>query len=284
MRLSAYRYLLMKLPGPYAGTGKVAAKYPVSAKHLLSLINDLLDWPGNPARSSLTPNRFRQSVVEEVIATLRSMAENKGLKLVASLPEGDLVVADRRALPGPAQPTHNAIKFGKRRSKGRLRYLVGSGRRVEFNVIDTGSNQVRRTRSSCLKPSPGWSIQLHRHEGAGLGLHLVDANRPAGRPDRFCSEHGKGSVFTLISTCRGFRIPTIQQQRHWCNLARLWSLLVQTFPPYRREEVNRPENPGDRRQSYKSGTHDLFAAGFQLPCSPHPTGRRIALAGRKRWT
>src|SRR5439155_1893161 len=94
--------LLMKLAGPLtADQDSQLQTVKTSAKHLLSLINDLLDLA--KIESGKVVLHFEpvvlQSVVEEVVASLRPVAEAKGLAFEVALPPEDVVLdTDRRAL------------------------------------------------------------------------------------------------------------------------------------------------------------------------------------------
>ena len=111
--------LLMKLPGPLTEEQeKQLQNISTSAKHLLSLINDLLDLAkieSGKVQLNLEPVSCR-AVIEEVAATLQSMAESKGLRLLVDIPDQDpMVNTDRRALSQILlNLVHNAIKFTKK--------------------------------------------------------------------------------------------------------------------------------------------------------------------------
>src|SRR5262249_30871702 len=94
--------LLMKLPGPLTSDQeKQLRTVQTSAQHLLALINDMLDLAKLDA-GSVTLTRevvVCQTVIGEVMAALRPLAEAKGLVLEATMPSQDLIVqTDRRAL------------------------------------------------------------------------------------------------------------------------------------------------------------------------------------------
>jgi len=94
--------LLMKLPGPLnAEQEQQLRMVQSSARHLLSLINDMLDLA--KIESGKIELKFEpvvaQSAVREVSSSLQSMADAKGLTLTLDLPARDVVVVvDRRAL------------------------------------------------------------------------------------------------------------------------------------------------------------------------------------------
>ena len=87
--------LLMGLPGPLTPDQEsTVAHRSVSAKHLLSLINDLLDLARiDSGKVELHSEPVScQSVIHEVVTTLRPLAENKGLTLALTMPEVTCVV------------------------------------------------------------------------------------------------------------------------------------------------------------------------------------------------
>ena len=108
--------LLMRLPGPLtADQEKQLRTVQASTRHLLSLINDLLDLAKiESGKVELQYETFPcQGVVQEVDTALRPLAEGKGLKFETRLPSGDLHIrADRRALSQILlNLVNNAIKF-----------------------------------------------------------------------------------------------------------------------------------------------------------------------------
>src|SRR5262249_20461076 len=113
--------LLMKLPGPInADQNKQLNTIQASAKHLLSLINDLLDLAkieSGKVELKLEPVECR-AVVDEVAATLRLLAESKGLSFEWNAPADPVeVLTDRRALSQVIiNLTNNAIKFTEKGS------------------------------------------------------------------------------------------------------------------------------------------------------------------------
>ncbi len=197
--------LLMKLPGPLTpDQDKQLRTVQSSAKHLLLLINDLLDIAKIQAgkvelgREPIDCNR----VVEEVVATLRPEAEKKGLALSACLPDEMVRIdTDRRALSQIViNLAQNAIKFTDRGSvevSVRLRETA-TGRVVAITVEDTGLG-IRVEDQARLFDAFS-RVQGHRRdlEGTGLGLHLSrQLAELMGAKITLDSEYGKGSTFTL---------------------------------------------------------------------------------------
>ena len=176
-----------------------------SARHLLSLINDLLDLAkigSGKATLSIEPVVF-QSVVEEVRATLRPLAEKKGLELNVTVPEVQVVGnTDRRALSQILlNLTGNAIKFTE---EGEVRIVLNresaDGKPwTQLTVQDTGIG-IRPDDQSKLFQAFTQVDRVRRYkEGSGLGLYLSHKLAEAlGGQITFKSECGKGSTFTLF--------------------------------------------------------------------------------------
>jgi PAS domain S-box-containing protein len=197
--------LLMRLPGPLTpDQDKQLRTVQSSAKHLLSLINDLLDVAKIQAgkvelgRDPIDCAR----VVHEIVATLRPEAEKKGLAFTASVPDEMMSVrADERALSQIViNLAQNAIKFTDR---GRVHVSVsqretGAGRVVAISVEDTGLGIHPQDQAKLFEAFS--RVQGHRRdlEGTGLGLHLSrQLAELMGAKITLDSEYGRGSTFTL---------------------------------------------------------------------------------------
>ena len=197
--------MLMRLPGPLAPDQEKQLKtIQTSGKHLLSLINDLLDLA--KIESGKVEVKREEiaclEVIEEVINALRPMAKAKSLELNAVLCEEPVTLkTDQRALSQILiNLINNAIKFT---DHGSIRLEVGE--RVDkgnsmavIQVVDTGIG---------IKPEDQTRLfqafeQVHssrRGEGTGLGLHLSNklAALIGGRIE-FESVYGQGSCFTVL--------------------------------------------------------------------------------------
>lgn len=197
--------LLMRLPGPLtADQEKQLRTVQASGRHLLSLINDLLDLAKiESGRVELTPVRVAgRDILDEVATTLRPQAEAKGLRFSAVPPPDGLTVrADRRALAQILlNLVSNAIKFTD--AGGVTLDIIpptAADPTVGFRVADTGPGlrpaDQARLFEAFAQFAPAGS---HRHEGSGLGLHLSRklAELLGGRIT--CdSGVGRGSTFTL---------------------------------------------------------------------------------------
>ncbi len=198
--------LLMKLPGPLnAEQEKQLGIVQSGARHLLSLINDLLDL------ARLDANKLELNlenvncghVVDEVAATLRPQAETKGLALIVGLPPGVVMLhTDRRALSQIAiNLIGNAIKFTDHgRVQIRLEQRLVAGRNtVTLSVEDSGPGISSKDQSRLFEAfSRADAANRGKQEGTGLGLHLSrKLAQQLGGDITFQSEFGKGSLFTL---------------------------------------------------------------------------------------
>jgi protein-histidine pros-kinase len=199
--------LLMKLPGPLtADQEKQLKTIQGSARHLLSLINDILDLAkieAGKVEISLEPVDC-QEVIAEVVASLRPLAEVKGLQFEVLVPNRTVfALADRRAFSQILiNLVNNAIKFThqglvrlelhKRSEKGRTMTAI--------SVVDTGVGIRSEDQAHLFNAfERGKTTAVRTNEGAGLGLHL--SQKLAVLLDGYVevqSEYGQGSTFTLL--------------------------------------------------------------------------------------
>ncbi len=175
-----------------------------SGRHLLSLINDLLDL------SKIEAGKFSLSVQEtDIRATceaslrfVRTAADRKRHRLELHCPpELDFVTADQRRLKQIlVNLLSNAVKFTA--DEGHIRLEVAaapSATEVIFRVIDNGIGITREQQALLFRAFYQVDGALtRRHGGTGLGLAL--ARRMAelhGGTLTVESEPGRGSCFTL---------------------------------------------------------------------------------------
>jgi protein-histidine pros-kinase len=199
--------LLMKLPGPLnADQESQLRTVQVSGKHLLSLINDLLDLA--KIEAGKIELNFESAPCVEWLRTaagsLRPLAEAKGLALELVIPKEDVSLrADRRAFSQIIlNLINNAIKFTEKGAV-RVTFARGTGednKTIEISVSDSGDgiraeDQARLFVAFSQVDTPKRTAQ----EGTGLGLHLSQKLAEAmGGRIRLQSEYGKGSTFTLV--------------------------------------------------------------------------------------
>ncbi len=172
-----------------------------SAKHLLSLINDLLDLSRiESGRMALTWAVFDlPSLLREVEAVLAPMVAQRGLRLSLRPPEGALEIeSDRQRLYQVLLNLGgNAVKFTETGTVT-LEWEV-SGNEVSIRVIDTGIG-IRPENMGLLfeafRQVDGSARRVY--EGTGLGLYLcrqlIDL---LGGTIGVASTYGQGSCFTV---------------------------------------------------------------------------------------
>lgn len=199
--------LLMQLPGSLNEDQKKQLEtVRTSARHLLSLINDLLDL--TKIESGKTELYFEnldcREMIKETVEGLKPQANEKGLALSVSLPEKALnIQTDKRALSQILMNLlSNAIKFTesgsisvtarrtrKCKTPGLKIIIQDSG--IGIRPEDQGKLFVAFSQIHNEQSAPG--------EGTGLGLYLSQrlAGYLGGRIE-LESEYGKGSTFSLI--------------------------------------------------------------------------------------
>jgi PAS domain S-box-containing protein len=194
--------LLMRLPGPLTpDQDHQLQTVRTSARHLLSLINDLLDLARIESGKIeiVTESVACQPVINEVMSTLRPLADAKGLIFEVSMPAQDVMVqTDRRALSQILiNLTNNAIKFTE---AGLVRLEVAKPGAddgfIELRVIDSGVGLKPEDQENLFKAFT--QLGAGHIGGTGLGLHL--SQKLAELLDgsiSFTSEFGKGSTFIL---------------------------------------------------------------------------------------
>jgi len=199
--------LLMGLPGPLnADQQKQLQTIQSSGRHLLTLINDLLDLAkiGAGTIEMTVEDVIVQDVVGQVAAELRPEAMRKGLGFEIRMPESDLLVkTDRRALRQMVlNLLGNAIKFTDEGAVGVVvnRLEADGSRTTEIVIVDTGIGICADDQTHLFEAFVRVdSARRKLNEGTGLGLHLSQKlARHLGGRIACCSEYGKGSTFTLI--------------------------------------------------------------------------------------
>ncbi|MBC8526656.1 MAG: HAMP domain-containing protein [Candidatus Cloacimonetes bacterium] len=172
-----------------------------SSKHLLGLINDVIDI------SKIEADKFDihfedvklDGVIEEVVASISKDAEKKKLKIKTELPEGLIIVSDRRRIfQCILNLMGNAVKFTE---KGAIELkAVKKADVLKVTVTDTGIGIKKEDLSKLFKSFTRLDSPLKAvTSGTGLGLHLtkkIMTNVFQGEIS-VISEYGKGSTFTL---------------------------------------------------------------------------------------
>lgn len=197
--------LLQNLAGPLnAEQEKQLGMVFKSAKHLLALINDVLDLSKIEA-GQLTVYRevfdLRASI-EKTVATLRPQIEQKGLALEVDIaPEIGTLYSDvRRVEQVLLNLLSNGVKFTEHGSI-RVEAKQAEGR-VMVSVSDTGLGIQSHELDKLFRPFSQIDTGINRrHEGTGLGLSICKRLiELLGGTIWVKSEWGRGSTF-------GFELP-----------------------------------------------------------------------------
>lgn len=194
--------LLQQLAGPLnPEQNKQLGMVRDSARHLLALINDVLDISKIEAGElELANEPFSVSeAVNRVVNLMRPLAERKGLALVLdsddSLPvqRGD----QRRFEQVLINLVNNAVKFTE--SGGVTLSVHVDGNQLVIAVADTGIGIKPEDMNELFEAFRQVDSEISRkHDGTGLGLTICRSliEMMSGTMD-VASEWGKGSVFSV---------------------------------------------------------------------------------------
>ncbi|MFB2770533.1 hybrid histidine kinase/response regulator HrmK [Pelatocladus sp. BLCC-F211] len=173
-----------------------------SSKHLLALINDILDL------SKIEANQLEMQweqvdlpiLCRNVLILLKEKATNKGLKLSLELdPNVNTLLADSLRLKQMLlNLLFNAVKFTTNGSVGLQVKLNNSW--IYFTVWDTGIGISQEHQAELFQPYfQIYNSVVSRNEGTGLGLVVTRklAELHGGRVE-VESELGSGSRFTIV--------------------------------------------------------------------------------------
>ena len=197
--------MLQGLPGPLnAEQAKQLGMVQGSARHLLDLINDVLDLSKIEAgqlQVEAAPFDVGGSV-EKAARLVAPMAEKKQLALTSEVsPEVGELISDRRRFEQILiNLLNNAVKFSE---EGQVRVeCTVSGGELVTRVTDTGIGIRPEDLGKLFRPFQQVDTGLTRnHEGSGLGLSICERLvGMMGGSISVESEWGKGSTFT-------FRLP-----------------------------------------------------------------------------
>ncbi len=173
-----------------------------SGKHLLELINDILDLSRIEAgKVELSHESIDvPALVEAAIAIVSPTAAEKGLQLTVTLPDGD-----PRLISDPVKVKQillnllaNAVKYTDSGSVGLLVARLAPGM-LGFSVIDTGPGIPAEEQDVIFGEFTRHVRDVADSEGTGLGLAISRRlARLLGGTITLESEPGKGSTFTLL--------------------------------------------------------------------------------------
>jgi len=176
-----------------------------SGRHLLSLINDILDLSKVEAgRMELELGTFNlRMALENALTLIRERATRHGLALGLTVDETleDIVADERKLKQVLLNLLSNAVKFTPEGGRIDVRALPANGT-VEVSVTDTGFGIAAEDQEAIFEEFRQVGNAARKREGTGLGLALARkfVELHGGRL-WVKSEVGRGSTFT-------FTIPT----------------------------------------------------------------------------
>src|SRR5680860_837845 len=198
-------FLIDEKPGPLRPKQKeYLGDVLNSARHLLQLINDVLDLAKVEAgKMELHPETFPvRKAVEEVTAVIKSIAQKKHIAVGIEVSDGlDAVTLDQHKFKQVLYNLlSNAVKFTDEGGQEDIHARRLEPHRLEVQVRDTGigikAEDINRLFTEFEQLDSGTA---RRFEGTGLGLALTKKiiEFQGGLIDAQ-SEPGKGSVFTVV--------------------------------------------------------------------------------------
>ena len=189
-----------------------------AAKHLLKLINDILDLSKIEAGKwelREEPVDVRR-MLEAVMRLFRGRDETARLEIKVDAPVLPLIMADERALKQVLiNALSNSIKFTPPGGRIRLRARRDKSGRLHLAIGDTGIGIKREDVPKAL--APFGQVDNHmtrRHQGTGLGLSIAKAlvERHGGRL-KLRSRPGRGTVITAMLPAERFAAAAVAQAK-----------------------------------------------------------------------
>jgi PAS domain S-box-containing protein len=173
-----------------------------SGRHLLQLINDLLDLSKVEAgKMRLYPEAFRiADAIEEVRAVMRPLAEQKNITITTIIePPLDVATLDEQKFKQVLYNLlSNAVKFTEAGGRVAISAAPRDASHFALIVADSGIG-IKAEDMARLFTDFEQLDDAQRHGGTGLGLaltrRLVELH---GGAINVASEFGKGSTFTVV--------------------------------------------------------------------------------------
>ncbi|MDP1713347.1 MAG: ATP-binding protein [Anaerolineales bacterium] len=198
-------FLIDEKPGPLRPKQKEYLSDVLnSARHLLQLINDMLDLAKVEAgKMELHPETFSvRKALEEVTAVIKGIAHKKHIMVSIEVSDGlDTVTLDQHKFKQVLYNLlSNAVKFSDEGGQVDIHVRRLDPHQLEVQVRDTGigikAEDINRLFTEFEQLDSGIT---RRFEGTGLGLALTKKIVEfQGGHINVESEHGKGSVFTVV--------------------------------------------------------------------------------------
>ena len=172
-----------------------------SGRHLLGLINDILDLSKIEAgRMELEPSEFDlPGAIENTLILVRERAQRRGIKLGRTLDErlGTIHADERKVKQVLLNLLSNALKFTPEGGRIDVRAALQDGV-AEISVADTGVGIAPEDQQLVFEEFRQVGTAAKKVEGTGLGLAIsrkfVELH---GGKIRVESQPGKGSTFTF---------------------------------------------------------------------------------------
>jgi len=181
---------------------KYVLNIETAGKHLLDLINDILDISKIEAgKMELECEEFSvKDAIEEIEKLIAPMAANKDIDLIIDAPENTGIYADRQKFKQVMLNLFsNAIKFTPEKGEVTVN-CEDIGNAVQVSVSDSGIGIPQNRYDEIFEPFKQIeSSTSKKYKGTGLGLALVKkiVEMHNGNID-VKSEEGKGSTFTFV--------------------------------------------------------------------------------------
>jgi signal transduction histidine kinase/CheY-like chemotaxis protein len=241
-----------------------------SGKHLLGLINDILDL--SKVEAGQMELRLQtipvEQVVDQVLSTIEPLAGQKQIRMRADVASAGDVLADAGKLKQMLlNLASNAIKFTP--DGGEVTITAARlDSAVEISVADTGIGISGADQAHLFEefhqidPGPG------RHQqGTGLGLALTRRFAMLhGGEVRVSSQLGKGSVFTLHLPNR-LPLPVEPTPTKVQDMSRPLVLVVEDDPAAAELLARQLDGAGFRTQAARTGTEAITMARELQPAA-----------------
>ncbi len=198
---------------PAATQKRFLEQIHTSGKHLLGLINDVLDLSKVEAGQMELRRQpiVVSSVVDHVLGTVEPLAATKRIQLEAETTDAGEIVADGGKLKQMLlNLVSNAIKFTPEEGKVRVRARRLASA-IELAVSDTGLGVAKEDQARIFEAFQQIDSGPGRHQpGTGLGLTLTRrfAHLHGGEV-RIESEVGKGSTFIVTLPINGQMVDAV---------------------------------------------------------------------------